>query len=480
MKRISLTIVFFIMSFLVISAAAIERPKMRDEQRTWEERNDLRNIRHAGPTMITDETERFLDVPASYGDARDFEVAETPPRVDFAIIQDLEPEYLPYHLAKNTGGAWGGWGDVTKGPDGRFYFSISNHMSYGAESYIIAYDPATKRHEIVLSAKDACGWQPNDFGDGKIHGDIDFGPGGDTWVLTYFGPVPKEKEWNTVYRGSWLLRYNCFSGETECLGIPLEGASWPYHNYDGARGLLFSVSHTGNDVIAYDTRARRMVYGGSPPDGIRWYARCILMDRGTGDIYTTDSNDDERHFIRYSRRNNTFTRMEATTPVNPVTVKRGDCRAHTSKRAADGGYWCLDHQGTVFRFFPDEDRTEYAGINWGDDGVYTANISMSPGGRYLYYVPGQLSEMPAGTPVVQYDTVTGKKKALGFIFDHYMEKYGYAPVRCYGIEIDEKGESLVFFANGGFATPEDDKPYGIKMRRPAVFQFHIPAGEREE
>jgi hypothetical protein len=472
-------IIPFLLALLIaVPSFAVERPKTRDEQSAWEVKYDKKLIREMGYSMYDDKSDKFLVTPDGYEDYHDFEVAKTAPKIEFSIVQNLEPRYLPYHLAKNTGGAWGGWGDVSLGPDGCFYFSISNHMSYGAESYIIKYDPKTKQHTNVLSAKNLVGWQPNQFGDGKIHGDIDFSPGGDTYVLTYFGPVPKQWEWDSTYRGSWLLYYNCFSGKTENLGIPLEGASWPYHNYDWKRKLLFGVNHSGRQVIVYDTRAREMVFGGAPPDSITWYARCIMIDDDTGLIYTTDTKSPQKSFVSYRRRNNTFTRMKASPPVNPKTSKRGDCRAHTSHKDADGAYWCFDHYGTIFKFFPREDKTEYVTENWGKEGAYTANLSMSPDGRYLYYLPGLSGSLPKGTPIVQYDIKTGKRKVLAFIFDYYMEKYGYASVRPYGLELDKKGESLFFYANGGFSGSDDDNPYSIKMRRPAIFHVHIPESER--
>jgi hypothetical protein len=480
MKKSGFIIIGFIfLSLTSILFAQVTRPTTYDEQRAWEEKYDKLNIRHSG-NMLSDTSPYFLKIPDKYEDIIDFEVAKTPPVIEFAVVQNLEPEYLPYPLARKTGGAWGGWGDVTKGPDGCFYFSISNHLSYGAETYIIRYDPKTKTQKIVVSAKHLCGWLEDDFGDGKIHGDIDFSPDGDTWVLTYFGPAPSRWEWDHVYRGSWLIHYNCLTGKAENLGIPLEGASWPYHNYDYRQNLLFGVDHAGSNVIVYDTKEGRMVYGGAPPDNIRWYARCVMIDRDTGFIYTTDTASEEKQFIRYKRRNNEFTRMKAAVPVNPKTGKRGDCRAHTERKGSDGAFWCFDNFGTVFRFYPDQDRTEYVGENWGKEGYYTANVTMSPGGRYFYYIPGIGYQYGRGVPIVQYDTRTNKKKVIAFIYDYYLKKYGYGAVRPYGIEMDEKGESLFFYANGGFATPESGPWYSIEMRRPGIFHVHIPEPERRE
>lgn len=474
------TIILIVTLAFALSAsyiAAVENPTTHDEQRAWEEKYDKLNIRHS-PEMKTDTSKDFLKIPKNFDEDKDFDIAKTPPTIDFAVIQNLEPEYLPYPLAIKTGGAWGGWGDVSKGPDDCFYFSISNHLSYGAESYIIKYNPKTKKQSIVLSAKNLIGWLPDDFGDGKIHGDIDFDPDGNTWALTYFGPVPQKEEWNRVYRGSWLIRYNAFSGKAENLGIPLEGASWPYFNYDYRQNLLFAVSHDGDDVLVYDTKDRRMVYGGSPPDNIQWYARCVMIDKDTGSIYTTDSHSKEKQFIRYRRRNNEFTRMKATVPENPKTGKRGDCRAHTSKKDADGAFWCWDSNGSIFKFYPEEDRTEYVTENWGKNGYYTANMEMSPDGRFLYYIPGLSGPQAIGVPLVQFDTKTKKKKVISFIFDYYMDKYGYAPVRAYSLELDEKGESLFFYVNGGFGTWEQEDPMQIAMRRPGILHVHIPESER--
>ncbi len=479
MKRTAL--IAFLLSLLAVSfAPAIERPATEDEQRAWEAKYDKLNIRHSAK-MRSDSSPDFLKTPENYADTLDFEIAATPPSIDFAIVTSLRPEYLPWGLARKTGGAWGGWGDVTLGPDRCFYFSLSNHLSYGASTYVLKYDPKTKKQSIVLDAGKVIGWKPDEFADGKIHGDIDFDSKGDTWMLTYFGPQPSREEWDRAYRGSWLLHFNAFTGKAENLGIPLEGASWPYFSYSGKQHLLFGVDNTGDNVIAYDTAAGKMAYGGAPPDNIRWYARCVMIDEADGCIYATDSRSKDRQFVRYSRRNNEFIRMKATVPVNPATGKRGDCRAHTESRDADGAFWCFDFYGSIFKFWPERDRTEFVCANWGKEGYYTANMARSPGGRYLYYIPGIGPQYGQGTPIVQYDTKRNKKKVLAFIYDYYMKKYGYGAVRPYGIEMDAKGESLFFYANGGFHTRENGAGWNeILMRRPAIFQVHIPASERME
>jgi len=487
MKRTSFALALAVL-FSALGPSDCPAPSFKspDEQRELEERCDRRGILR-GASMRTDTSELFVTVPADYPDVRDFDVAETPPTIDFAIVQGLDPWYLPSFDPK-TGGIYGGWGDVTKGPDGCFYFSIGNHMSYGGTAYIVRYDPEKKRQDIVLDTREVIGWGPKDFADGKLHGDLDVGPGGDIWMLTFYGPAPTGKELGSAYRGSRLLRYNIFTGEAENLGIPLEGESWPYHAYDWRRGLLFGVGAIRGDVIAYDTRERRMLYGASPPDGIAWYERGVLLDRDTGSVYTTDSKmvpgkslferyEGPQRFVRYERRNNAFTVMNAAVPPNPVTGKATAMRAHTKVKDDDGAFWCMDVRGTLFKFHPEEDRTEFVGVNWGKEGRYTSNMCFSPKKRYIYYLPGaDTHAYQYGTPVVQYDTRTNRKKVIAFLNDFYLGAYGYSPGGTYGVELDVNGESLFFYTNGRFTTRELGSGYG----RPAIFHVHIPESERAE
>ncbi|MFA6471310.1 MAG: hypothetical protein WCU00_04630 [Candidatus Latescibacterota bacterium] len=485
MKRIHVfsTAFFALLSFSALCLAENWTPEL---QREYEMKYDNLKILQSAE-MKTDTSDEFITIPEGYKEVKDFDVAKTAPSIDFAVIQGMTPLYLPtFDLVK--GGLYGGWGDVTRGPDKCFYFSIGNHMSYGGTAYIIKYDPAKKKQSIVLDLKKIVGWKPADFADGKLHGSLDIGPDGDMWMLSYYGPIPTKEDLSTVYKGSYLLKYNVFTQKTENLGIPLEGESWPYHVYDSKRGLFFGIGSVNGDVLVYDTKARKMLYGGFPSNDIHWCERCIMLDRDTGKIYSTNSKmyppdpwpnmfKGDQNFVCYERRNNRFTVMNAKVPPNPVTGMVTGCRAHTEEKDAQGAFWCFDFSGGIFKFYPEEDRTESVGVNWGKEGKYTANMNFSPKKRYIYYLPGaDNAAFTYGNPIVQYDTQTGKKKVIAFINNFYVKKYGYNPGGTYGIELDEKGESIFFYTNGRFATKEIGAAYG----RPAIFHVHIPASERVE
>ena len=446
----------------------------KPDQRALDLQYDKLKILHKAE-MQTDTAPEFISIPSDYPEVKDFDVAKTPPAIDFAIVQGLNPFYL------DDSGIYGGWGAITEGPDGCFYFSIGNHRSYGGTAYMIRYDPAAKSQKIVIDSQKVCGWKPNEFGDGKFHGDPDIAPNGDMWLLTFFGPYPTQQEWDSgKYHGGHIVKFNIFSGKAEDLGIPLEGGSWPYHTWDWERGVLFGVTEVNNYIIAYDTKARKTIYGGSPGLNINWYSRANLIDRETGKIYATNSVKDQTEghkIVCWERLNNKFTIMKSETPKNPETGKSGALRAYTKRKDADGAFWCFDFYGSMFKFYPAQDKTEFVGMNWGKTGKYTSNICMSPKGRYLYYIPGaDTNAYTYGTPVVQYDMKTNRKKVIAFLNDFYLKKYGYSPGGTYGIALDKKGETFFFYMNGKFTTKEKGSGYG----RPSLFHLHIPAEERKE
>jgi hypothetical protein len=438
--------------------------------------------------MRSDTSDRFLTIPDDYPDVIDFEVATEPAQIDFAIVQHTEPWYLPVDdqihvspLSASGGFAmWSGFGAVRRGPDGCFYYSIGNHLYYGGNAYMMKYDPMKKDQSVCFETRECLKWRDDQWTDGKIHGNPDIDSSGDMYVPTFSGPRPLAADLRDIeYHGAHILRYNIFSGEVEDLGVPLQGDTWCYSSYSEEMGLMFVAGQAKGMVMVYDTRKREMVFGGFPPPDIRWWMRCTLIDPQSGKIYSSNviSRDGEMPMVSWERKNSTFRILEVCSPTNPISGKGEPLRAHTTSKDADGAYWCFDEFGFIFKLYMAEGKVEPVGLNWGKAGKYTANLVMSPGGRYLYYLPGAHSRMyEYGTPLVQYDTRNGRKKVLAFLNNYYLDKYGYSPYGAYGIDISEKGDSLFFFTNGLFTTREMGSGYG----RPAIFHVQIPESERRE
>jgi hypothetical protein len=75
--------------------------------------------------------------------------------------------------------------------------------------------------------------------------------------------------------------------------------------------------------------------------------------------------------------------------------------------------------------------------------AYVASLDADPTGQYLYYVPGAHGGGERdGSPVVQLDTRTGRKKVLAFLHPFYQERYGCTLKGTYSLAVDPKGDRL--------------------------------------
>ena len=101
----------------------------------------------------------------------------------------------------------------------------------------------------------------------------------------------------------------------------------------------------------------------------------------------------------------------------------------------------------------------------------TASIDADPSGRYLYYTPGAHggSEVE-GTPIVQFDTQTRRRKVIAFLNPLIEKKYGCTLRGTYSSALDAKGETLYVTWNVSRGTKAWDSC--------ALTVIHIPASER--
>ena len=144
--------------------SAAEFYGIRLNEAELEAKYDRLGIRHDS-RMRTDRDAGLITIPADSPRPVDFEVAREAPAVGFVIIQGLEPWYLENTeavsnrpMAASAGfGIWSGFGDVTRGPNGCFYFALGNHLYHGSKSHVIEYNPATGRHRIALDAQRVVG-----------------------------------------------------------------------------------------------------------------------------------------------------------------------------------------------------------------------------------------------------------------------------------------------------------------------------------
>ena len=105
---------------------------------------------------------------------------------------------------------------------------------------------------------------------------------------------------------------------------------------------------------------------------------------------------------------------------------------------------------------------------------------LSPDERFLYYVPGAHGRaFRYGTPVVQYEIATGRRKVLAFLAEAFEQEYGYVPAGTYGVKLSADGSTLYVNFNGHAADsirPAHMRPNGFGLC--AFAAIHIPESER--
>lgn len=468
---------------------AVEGPLGPDEvqRKAVADRLDVERLL-AAPRMVTDQDERMLiprDAIAGMVGA-EVHIARVPPRIEFAMVP-ATPHYFQAPRPGEGAPLWTNWSQANYyGPTGRFYSSVGDHVGYNAHMYIVEYDPATQRLRCLPEINRILGRRADEFGDGKIHGWLDFFDGPNLWFCTYWCkyPEPNEADFASGYEGGHIMSLDVLSGDVVDYGVPLKRASWPYHRVDTRRGIMYAVGMFG-EFLAWDIQRQEKLWAGYLPDGMEWWVRAYLIDAETGLVYTSNAHkgDRQRHLLRYDPERNRFSMLEAHMPPSPGRDASDHLRANTRDRGPDGLYYGITYTGQMLTFDPVTETVQDKGRCWVGSQQYTAAIERSPGGRYLYYCPGAHgSGFMEGTPIVQYDTCTGQRKVLAFLFPYYTEKYGYTVGGTFSIKLDPAGERLFILWNGAFidvATQVQKERVDV-FGQNAVMMVHIPAAERQE
>ncbi|MFC1606726.1 hypothetical protein ACFL47_02050 [Candidatus Latescibacterota bacterium] len=429
--------------------------------------------------FVTDTSIDFLVEPEPLAHDRNFVVAKTPPSVKMRIIPDMVPEYFLDIGDKGAAYmlAWANWARMTRSDDNRFYFAVSDHRGEGCHINLYEYSPARNIVHKVLDLKELFGWTDKMQTDGKIHGHMGIMPDGTLWGATHYGVFPDSSWFANGYRGSWLFSYNINTHESKNWGVPLIGNALPCFNVDTKRGILFGTGYKYT-CLSWDMVNKKVKYAGYPPNGWIWWRRAMLCDLETGKFWSTEDSEDNPRFVSFDPEFNKFERYELTPPPNPYNGNVNVMRGYTDEPAMDGWYYCCSkaERGpsglAFFRFRPEGTNgpeVEPLGVTW-DKGQDTLQMLVSPKGRYVYYLPRSKN-----SPLVQYDVKTGTKKALCWLYDYYLEKYGYTIGFSYGLEISTDGSSIVVCMNGAFQGP-DGGGYG----HPSLFVIDIPEEERVE
>lgn len=402
-----------------------------------------------GRAVATDQSPDFLKAPP--GLRGGVEVAQAPPVVDF----------LFYPGQDYPGNPWSVWGDGCAAGE-KYYSAIGDHKHPRGTAIVYEYDASTKKLRPLVNVGqflESSGTLPSgmNYLPGKVHSRIDLGSDGWLYYSTHRGSPGTTTDQNG-YKGDWILRTHAETGKTEIVeAFPIEKHCIPMSVLDPERLIFYGGTAHGKDAalkevvfFAYDIKRRkRILSSGGGPD------RCAIFSKSTGLLFWEGKVFDPA-------RDHTIGECKAAPHVRSATGETPQGIVYgTSGRSAD--LWAFDVKNETLASL----GTAAVGKQ-----EYIVSIEADPTGRYLYYVPGAHGGTAGdGTPIVQFDVKTRKRKILAFLHPFYYEKYGYMLDGTFSSALDPKGEKLYITWNG--------KRKGSKAWEScALTVVHIPASER--
>jgi len=392
----------------------------------------------------------------------DFDTAETPPQVRFAIFPS---QWKGARL-------WSSWGDAVYASDGNFYASVGDHAAPHGTAYVYRIDAEAGTVDRVVDFNQVIGIDDEQrYTPGKIHGGLVDGRDGWLYFFGYRGSVRRTGE-ETGYKGDWLLRYHLAKGTTENLGIPVPYCSVPvllgHHGSHSLYGLGVpgqTAKSQEDRFFRYAIEANKTVYNGGPAPNMS--RAMILADDGRAWYSYSKEKGAAGVFARYDPDKKKVSLTKVAVPGN------GQLRA-ASRPNEDGVAWCISRDGLLFSFDTKREKVTQRGPCFVADPLYTATCKLGPSGRYLYYVPGAHGKTSrSGTPVIQYDTKTGRRKVLAFLNELLRSEKNYNLGGTYGVAVNGDGSQLLINFNG---APLGNKQPDFGLC--SVIILDIPASER--
>ncbi len=399
-----------------------------------------------GKTVVTDMSPAFITPPACAPKPAEagYTVATASPTIDFL--------FFPGQTYK--GGPWSGWGNGCVFA-GKYYCGIGDH---GFHSHVFEYDPATRQLRNLLDVSAFLKVPEGDYTPGKLHSFITPGKDGRLYFATTRSN-PRADSVEHRYVGDWLLRLDPATGRAEILGHGVGGAlSWPAGLLDPQRLIFYGGAQQDLTFLAYDTQTKRVRYLSAPNEGP---SRVLLFSKTTGRVYYRTHEVKDGPLRRYDPATNTVTAI--TSGLDPRCA---------SAETPQGFIYAIDWAGKLWRFDVNTEQSEeiaYAPIG---KLTYTASLAVDPTGRYLYYNCGSHGgTKDEGTPMVQFDTMTRRKKVIAFLTPFYPETYGYTCDGTYSMVISDDGATLFTTWNG---SRKGAKGFDVV----AMTAIHIPKSER--
>ncbi|MEQ8790666.1 MAG: hypothetical protein RIC55_30490 [Pirellulaceae bacterium] len=422
---------------------------------------------------VTLSGKRLLQIPASLAEQMEqegvvkFDVAKTPPKVDFAYHRDLGEDAVSRRL-------WSSWGDICLASDGAVYCAIGDHgnaVGGDARCFIYKWDPKTRQLQQIVDMNQVVPPRDGQPAWSKVHAKIDEGPDGAIYFCCTLNDgnraIQPEYHWNKKLPGGQIYRYDPKSGETTVFANLPPKRCTATSLVDAERGIWWCNLEAGpNGLWGLDLKTKEVVY--EAPGGSMVFNRNFALGRD-GSVYFNGEGGIWKYDLQSGK-------LAAT----GVSMGESPGMRSSTRESKDGVIYGTTHKtNELFAFDTKQGKVELLGPTW-LTGQYTTVSMLSPDERFVYYLPGSHGKAwQYGTPVVQYEIATGRRKVLAFLAETMDKKLGFVPGGTYGAKLSDDGSTLYVNFNGHAADrqrPEKMKPIGFGLCGFAA--IHIPASER--
>lgn len=431
----------------------------------------LPGVENGSVTLRSDD---FLKVPESVQEwmkedgAAPFVVAKEPPTVDLAFHGNLGPDAINRRL-------WSSWGDIGIAQDGRVYCGIGDHgkdAEGDARCFVYRWDPKSKKLEQIVDMNKVVPHRAGQPAWSKVHAKIDEGADGKIYFNATLNAGSRagdeQYHWNENLPGGQLYQYDPASGKTVVFAsLPPKRCS-ATSRLDRERNIWWCNLEAGDGDALWglDLSTRKPVF--QTPDGTVAFNRNFILTADGSILFNGDGG-----VWKYDAASKSLRKTEATFGDAP------GMRASTRESKAGFVFGSTHKTNELFRYDVANNTVKTLGSNW-LTGQYTTVMVLSPDERFVYYLPGAHGKaFLHGTPVVQLDVATGRRKVLAFLAEPMTDQIGYVPGGTYGIKLSSDGGTLYANFNG---HPID----GLRPSRLRAIGFglcsfaaiHIPESER--
>jgi len=466
-----------------------------------------------------------------------FVVAKTPPKIDLYFHDQLGPDAGSRRL-------WSSWGNLCVASDGRVYTSIGDHgdaQGGDARCFVHCFDPQTKRFERVVDMNEVVPPKPGRVAWSKIHAGIHEGADGKIYFTCTLndGRVSADPKfrWDDTLPGGQIYQYDPATGKTvPFYSLPAKRTATE-SLFDRRRNRWWcNLEGSGladERLWGVDLATKQMF---EAPKGSMALRRAFAVAADGSVFFNSDShetrqyqNDLAAHAIavkdaklQASAARAVWTQQVAaakargekppqapaklappTPPEPPAEIGRllkwdatvdqvvdtgirleGSPGMHVNptRESSDGCiYGVLWKTAQLFRLNVRDNVLTTLGLPWSSQGDAIHVVELSPDERFLYYLPGgHGGARLIGTPVVQYEIATGRRKVLAFLGPAFTAACEYTPAGTYGIQCSADGGMLYVNFNGNptdrFLPPGKTNAGGFGLTSFAVIA--IPESER--